>query len=86
MDSKVQKLSGLVPHESQFSVLQKPVFRPGCILTLGQDLVLLTPPSQYSEWGNNGGGEDTSGQDRTGQGEAGRQTDDTRQLHPLDLI
>lgn len=32
-DSKVQKLPGVVPHESQFSVLQMPVFSSGCILT-----------------------------------------------------
>lgn len=71
--------SWLVPHESQFSVLQMPVFSSGCILTAGTGPgTSHSPiPAQRGETGIALAG--------IGQGAAGRQTDDT-QLHPLDLI
>lgn len=79
-DSKVQKLPGVVPHESQFSVLQMPVFSSDCILTARAGPGTSHSPILAQR------GETEIALAGIGQGAVGRQTDDTRQLHPLDLI
>lgn len=64
-NSKVSKLPGLVPHESQYSVLQMPVFSSGCILTArtGPGTSHFPIPEQWG--GGTMGGRDSTGRDRT---------------------
>lgn len=62
--SRVQKLPGVVSHESQFSVLQMPVFSSDCILT-----ARAGPGTSHSPiLAQRGGDRDSTGRDRTGSG------------------